>query len=168
MVVPFPLPVTGLGIHVKLIFSFSTKEKCWLGYKEHLSHSWEKDLSFHHCGVWIWHLELCIYVKANLVRDGRVGRWEDSASSLAVMSCWTKQPCGIALGLSDIADPYDRDSVLLKGKYILINYHIVWKFSANFFYFHDLLLKSQLKKEKQAKGQSFIKPTRWYRLLYFI
>ena len=137
MVIPFPLPVTGLGIHVKLIFSFSTKEKCWLGYKEHLIHSWERDLSFHHCGVWIWHLELCSYVKANLVRDGRVGGWEVGKTLHPHWQWWAAEPSslgnGIALGLSDITDPYDRDSVLLKGKYILINYHIVWKFSANFF-----------------------------------
>lgn len=96
-------------------------------------------------------VQLC---KGKSGEGGRVGRWEDSASSSAVMSYWTKQPYGIALGLSDIADPYDRDSVLLKGKYILINYHIVWKFSANIFLIPWLIIKKPIKRRKTNKQKA--------------
>lgn len=44
--------------------SLFAAEKCWLGFKEHLIHSWERDLASHHYDVWIWHKELSSYVKA--------------------------------------------------------------------------------------------------------
>lgn len=66
-VIPFPWPVPGLGINIFLL----AKEKCWFKFKEHLIHSPGKDVSSHHCGVGLWHLELCSYL-------GEAGeRWED-------------------------------------------------------------------------------------------
>lgn len=86
-VLPFSWPVTGLGINIL----FLAKEKCWFKFKEHLIHSQEKDVSYH-CGVWLWHLELCSSLWVKLARDGRMEKWRGFESSLTLMNCCINQP----------------------------------------------------------------------------